>query len=228
MGKKIQVAYSKQPESVLLDNRPDEEAKAKSDKRDKRKEDAATNTRAEAESAINSPSQGKGNAKAKGGDRRRRQYRLTNSSRGSVGTVEEGNRPGGRNAKQLGIRWIGSYCSTNPAIPHWLIETSKTEGGSIFKCRKCGKVKWLPTNMTDAILMGSLFSQYGFDAGYQMMLDRYPHTRNLIARIQDISYLQHALPADQLPVAVAAVMTDPEYPYPSKDSVLDEWELEDV
>jgi hypothetical protein len=82
--------------------------------------------------------------------------------------------------------------------------------------------------MTDAILMGSLFSQYGFDAGYQMMLDRYPYTRNLIARIQDISYLQHALPADQLPVAVAAVMTDPEYPYPSNADRLTEWELEDV
>lgn len=167
--------------------------------------------------AKNPKKASKGNAKAKGGGRRGRRRGRSYSLRESARTTEGDNRPSGRSAKELGIEWLGDRCEKSPVTKaHFLIGMQKVDGGVLFKCKYCHHVKWLPVTDKEAVRLANWMKVYGEDGGYQRILDLHPTAKRLIAKVQDIYYLQKVLPVDQFAVAVAAVMLDNEYPFESE------------
>lgn len=159
-------------------------------------------------------SKSKGDAKAKSGNRRGRKRGRTYSLRESARTTEGANRPSGRSAKELGITWLDARCDKSPKTRvHWFIGRMNTDNGTVFQCKFCHRVKWLPNTIQECERLGNWMRVYGEDGGYQRLLDLHPTAKRLMSKIQDIYYLKKSIPADQFPIAVAAVMLDREYPY---------------
>ena len=187
-------------DSVHGDQRPAAFSDAKGDERDQAK--------------APSPPR-KGNAKAKGRDGKRRGKRGRTYSLGQpIRDFERRNIPGGRSAKELGVRWPDDICKESPVTKaHHFIERTRVDSGFIFECKYCHELKWLPGTTEQAKQMGKLFRQYGPTEGYQKMLNSRPRARRMLSKMQDIRRLKKMLPADQFLIAVAAIVLDREYPY---------------
>ncbi len=165
-------------------------------------------------SPISAAQAGKGYAKAKGGNGRGGKHGRAYSLRESIREAEGRNPAPGRTAKELGIEWPGERCEESPVThAHWFTGRTYIDGGVIFECKFCHKVKWLPTEYEHCYDLGAWQHIYGLTTGYQRMLDLHPSARRLLSKIQDIYYLRKAIPPEQFPLAIASVMLDREYPY---------------
>jgi hypothetical protein len=132
----------------------------------------------------------------------------------SIREVERRNRSIGRSAQELGIKWLADRCEESAIThAHYLIGTTQVDYGTLYTCKFCGKVKWLPNQVSQCIELGTLMKIRGFDAGYQAMLDLHPAAKRIICKIQDLSYLRKSMPPEQFPIAVSAIMLDRQYPY---------------
>ncbi len=165
----------------------------------------------ETEKAVNTTPKGKGNAKNKRGKRRRG---CTYSLRESIREAERRNPAGGRTAQELGIRWVEDRCEPSPVTKaHYFEDRMNIDSGSIFKCRYCHQVKWLPNTFQEAYLLSYKMKVYGEEKGYQLILDLHPSARRMLSKIQDIHYLRKILPDEQFGIAVAAIILDREFPF---------------
>ena len=114
----------------------------------------------------------------------------------------------------MGIVWPDARCDDSPVSKaHHTIARTQIDGGDIYECKYCHRVKWLPNNMTECVRLGNWLKIYGYNGGYQRILDLHPAAKRLLSKIQDIYYLRKAIPPEQFPIAVAAVMMDREYPH---------------
>ncbi len=116
-----------------------------------------------------------------------------------------------KNAKELGIEWIGSYCPDGK--PHVLIGTHDLYGGSLFKCNNCKKHVWLPIYIKDAAKLDSLIDYFGATAGYCKYLDSNRDAKMLVAKLQDLWNMRSESKMSNIEFAriVVRVMEDKEY-----------------
>lgn len=165
--------------------------------------------------ASDTSQKGKDNAEDKGGGRKRGRKRgRSYSFRDAIREVERRDNSFGRSAKELGIEWLDGRCEENKVTKaHYMVGRTHVDGGTVFMCVYCGKVKWLPNSFGRAQVLGQYIERYGKTVGYQKILDRHPAAKRLLSKIQDIYYLRKSISADQFPIALAAVMLDREYPY---------------
>ncbi len=170
--------------------------------------------KAEGSKSGNPKKKGESNAKNKGGDGRGRKRGRTYSLRDTIRDIEGRNRPSGRSAKELGITWLDTRCEESPrSKAHFLVGKTVVDGGTVFECKFCHRVRWLPNNLNECQRLGNWFYIYGLDGGYQRVLDLHPAAKRLMSKIQDIYYLKKTIPPDMFPLAVAAVMLDRDYPH---------------
>jgi len=157
---------------------------------------------------------GKSNAKTKRAGRKRKVGPGPTYSFGrTIREFEGRNRSTRRSAQELGITWLDSYCENSPTKGHLLVGATRIDGGTVYKCSICHKVKWIPSGLDECIKLGNSMKIYGQDGGYQRILDKHPAAKMLMAKIQDIYYLRKALTPEQFPIAVAAVIMNKEYPF---------------
>ena len=163
----------------------------------------------------NTAQKSKGNAEAKSRGRKRgRKSGRVYSLRETIREAERRDKPFRRSAEELGIEWLDVRCEESPkSKAHYLVGRTEIDKGIIFECKFCHKVVWLPGGLDDAVELRKLFQIYGFNKGYQKMLDKHSAAKRMLSKIQDIYYLRKATTSEQFPVAMAAVMMDKEYPY---------------
>lgn len=160
------------------------------------------------------PPKGKGRAKAESRDGRRGRRGRTYSLRDTIREAKARNPAPGRSAKELGIVWLDPRCEESPRTKaHFFIAKTTVNGGSVYQCKYCQRVKWMPNSLNECQEMWRMMQVYGLDGGYQKILDKNPSARRLLSKIQDIYYLRKSMPPEHFPIAVAAVMLDREYPY---------------
>jgi len=215
MGKEISLARQEEEgQPVLLRASGAGEDGGKAVCRDER-EKANSNTKGgKSSKAGSTEKKSKSNAKAKRAGRKREpRHRPDYSSGGTVGKPESRNRATRRSAQELGITWLDAYCEESPTKGHLLVGRTRVDGGTVYKCSVCHRVKWMPDDIEECIRLGNSMKIYGEDGGYQRVLDKHPAAKRLMAKIQDIYYLRKALTPEQFPIAVAAVIMDKEYPF---------------
>jgi hypothetical protein len=215
MDKEFQMAYKKRKRrSMLLDRTRDGEVIEAALSRGDSGQKASSYAKGDEGSQNSHPeTQSKSDAKIKTGSKRGRKPRQNNPSGGDAGEAKRRDYSGRRSARELGISWVGSRCEVAPSKAHVLVGKNYVDSGYVFQCTYCGKVKWLPASFDLCNKMNKLMQVYGYDTGYQMMLDEHPTARRLLSKIQDIYYLRRSLPPDEFGLAVAAVVLDREYPY---------------
>lgn len=129
-------------------------------------------------------------------------------------TAKGGNRGGGRSAKELGIVWPDHKCADSPTGAHHLMGKVHISKGTLFSCKYCDIVKWLPLVFEEAYELYRLMEIYGYSGGYQRILDKHPKARGVIAKLQDIRILRHTgIGHVEFATIVAAIVSDSEYPY---------------
>jgi len=216
MDKEIPLARQEEVrQSVLLAGTGASETRKDATHRDSGKK-ASTTPQGVKGSKVRSPKKkSEGDAEVEGGGGKRGRKRGRSYSLGD--TIREAERRDtsfGRSSKELGITWLGVRCEDSPVTKaHYLVDRTKVGDGTIYECKYCHKVKWLPNTESDCIKLGNFLQIYGHDTGYQKILDQHPAAKSLMAKIQDIYYLKKSLPPEQFPLALAAIMLDREYPY---------------
>ncbi len=103
-----------------------------------------------------------------------------------------------RSAQELGIVWLGAKCDVSPTQAHYLTGIHSADGGEVYCCKYCWKVKWLSDSKDGAEQMTSLMTKHGSDIGYQKLLDTKPDAKMLIYQLQDIWMLRGHLSKDDL------------------------------
>ncbi len=113
----------------------------------------------------------------------------------------------------MGIKWAGSYCNGKKLNPHYMVIVAGViDGGYIYQCVKCHRHKWLPAHYKEAIALGNLMVKYGDTVGYQMMLDKYPKAKVMMAKLQDLDYVRKVVKDDEdFTQVVGVVMRKKEY-----------------
>ena len=144
---------------------------------------------------------------------RAKRRRQSNSVRRAVGGDEGGDINPRRSAKEMDIRWPGSYCNGVMLNPHYLVaQAGMVGGGYVFRCIKCHAHKWLPVLTNDCYILGRLMSKYGDTPGYQRMLDEHPKAKVLMAKLQDLEYIRKVVEDDRtFAQVVGVVMSSQEY-----------------
>lgn len=219
MGNNFSLARSeKDRRGMLLASSSSRQVRYYAPYRDPRAEENQTVQAEETPETINPKKKSKSTPKVKSGDgRRRKERRQHNTPRKSAREVEGGNITTGRTAKELGIVWPDDRCADSPITKaHHFVAVSYIADGDIFECKYCHRVKWLSRNSKHAIKFGVWIRIYGEDRAYQMMLDRRPTAKNLMAKIQDFYLLRKSVPEESLAKVIAAVMSDNDYPYDVK------------
>ena len=135
-----------------------------------------------------------------------------NLVRKSAGGDQGEDKVSGRCARELGIVWVDGRCEESPSKAHYYVGRDKIDKGQLFECKHCHSIIWLPMDYESAQKLSTLMILYGESSGYCKMLDRHPAARKIIAKVQDLKYLRK-LPKEQFLMALAAVMTDNNYPY---------------
>ncbi len=217
MDKKTSLARQKEEgQSVLLAGAGNRVPGKESIRGDTRKKALSAAEGYSGGKAIGHASARAGSTKAEAGDGgRTARLRQDNKIRRAIREAKARNRQSGRSAKELGIAWLGARCEDSHVSKahHW-IGSTLVDAGTIFECKHCHKVCWLPNSLNDCVDMNRNMSIYGQDSGYQKMLDVHPAAKRLLAKIQDIYYLRKALKDNNMfHLALASIIMDREYPY---------------
>jgi len=158
----------------------------------------------------------KSSAKAKSRDEHRaNRLEQNNSFRRANRKAKAGDRTSRRSATELGIKWIDARCedSSVSKAHHWVGEVKVNEG-SLFECKFCHRVIWLPSDFGGCADLSRNIAIYGHDLGYQKTLDLRPAAKRIMAKIQDIYYLRKAVQDNDIfHLALASIIMDREYPY---------------
>ena len=93
----------------------------------------------------------------------------------------------------MGIVWLSPKCNSSSTQAHYLVSIYSVDGGDIYCCKYCWKVKWLPNSRDGAEQLSVLMRKYGDDIGYQLLLDRKPNAKKLMYQLQDIWMLRGQL-----------------------------------
>ena len=95
----------------------------------------------------------------------------------------------------MDIEWIDSYCDKKPGAPHahYFTATLNVDGGSIFFCTYCHRVKWLPNTIQDAELFNKLTKKFDAHTAYNIILHQRSAARRMLLRIKDIYLLERVL-----------------------------------
>lgn len=214
MGKELSLACSEATEqSMLLANGRTRVSSSSPIRRDKRKKSATTTTGAKRCSTKAPPPKSKTSAKSKGTDgstSRRQGYGQHDKNRKQDRGVEGKDKTIGRSATELGIEWVGSYCPDS--TPHFFISHRYLYEGSIFKCQKCFKHKWLPMHLNDAVVLEGMINKYGTVTGYRNYLDGHREAKILVAKLQDLWYARKRISSNKdFLKLVVSIMEDKEY-----------------
>lgn len=117
------------------------------------------------------------------------------------------NRASGRSAKELGIEWISAECSakhTPPHSHHW-IGVTDVDGGTMFRCKYCHRLIWLPNSCYDGDKLRTLFIRMSANEAYQQFMNLFPVAKRLLAKYQDLYLLESTLSVDDYAKVVAAI-----------------------
>ena len=181
--------------------------------RDQREEKIRTNKRTKGSKAQNPTTAGEVGAEAKdtnGGAANRIRPGRGNKDRGKDRRAEGTDKSARRSARELGIEWIGGLCPNGE--PHYLIDSFRLDGGSIFRCKRCSKHTWLPAGTEDARKFSLLISKYGVRKGYCEMLDEHRPAKVMVAKLQELwKAKRYMVDKEQFLNLVLAVMSDKEY-----------------
>ena len=93
-------------------------------------------------------------------------------------------------------------CEDSPTRAHHYVKLV----GSIWRCKYCWAVMWLPADLRDATKFSADISRLGFERGYSRQLSFRPKTRDLLTKLDEIRLLKKVLPDDQLSFAIAAII----------------------
>lgn len=181
--------------------------------RDQREEKIRTNKRTKGSKTQNPTAASKVGAKAK--DTNGSTPKHLRSGRGDKDRRKdrraEGTDPSSRrSAKELGVEWIGGLCPNGE--PHYLIASFRLDGGSIFRCKRCSKHTWLPSDLENARKFSLLIGRYGVRKGYCEMLDEHRPAKVMVAKLQDLwKAKRYMVDKKQFLDLVVAIMSDREY-----------------
>lgn len=214
MGNELSLACSEAAEqSVLLAGVRTRVSSSPPIHRDKRKKSATTISGAKKCSAKASPSKGKTGAKSKrpdGSASRQQGHGQHDKNRKQNRGAKGKDKTIGRSSAELGIEWVGSYCPDGAS--HLFVSHRSFYEGSLFKCQKCFKHKWLPMQFNDAVTLESLINRYGAAAGYRNYLDGHREAKVLVAKLQDLWYARKRISSNKDFIKlVVSIMGDKEY-----------------
>ena len=183
--------------------------------RDERTQEPSPSKGDEGGKAKDTKTKSKGGRKVKGAHarysesaRRRRGNKNRKQGRGDEGEDKQIR----RSAQELGITYPGSYCDDAETVPHYWVEVSKIDIGSLFQCRFCYRYLWLPLTTFDADNLGKLMNKFGHTEGYCRYLNRHRQAKLLIAKLHDLRRLETEI-VDKMEFAriVDKILSDKEY-----------------
>lgn len=140
------------------------------------------------------------------GKKHRGDYQARVSTRG----LEGEDNPAWRSAEELGVEWFDHYCPDKPTPPHshHLVGTTPVDGGVLFVCKYCGRIKWLPSTIGGSYALWECMRKYGEQKGYCIALDFHPAAKRLLSKVQNFYLLRKVLSDGDFAMAVAAIMTE--------------------
>jgi len=214
MGNELSLACSEAAQqSVLLAGIRTRVSNSPPIHRDKRKKSTTAITRAKRCSTKASPSKSKTGAKSKvsnGSASKRQGSRQHDKNRKQDRGAKGKDKTIGRSSAELGIEWVGSYCPDGS--PHFFISNRNIYEGSLFKCQKCSKHKWLPMQFNEAVVLESLMNRHGTATGYCKYLDEHREAKILVSKLQDLWYARKRISNDKdFLKLVVSIMEDKEY-----------------
>lgn len=197
MGEELSLARKEEEgQSVLLASSGIRESIKESASRDSGQESSDTTKGSKGGKAKYTQAKSKSSIKAKGVDAsssKTKGHRRDNKDRKQNRRNEGKDSKLRRSAQELGITWLDSECEV--AKYHFLKEYDKVDGGVIFQCQYCHKVKWLPLSYDDAVKMGELMRKLGNQAGYCHFLNLPSHrmAKIMVAKLQELERISKSV-----------------------------------
>ena len=96
------------------------------------------------------------------------------------------------------VVWLGTECDKSPGGAHYLVSVYAADGGDVYCCKYCWKVKWLSNSKDGAEQMTRLMTKHGDDVGYQKLMDLKPESKEMLYKLQNIWMLVEQLDKDDL------------------------------
>lgn len=87
------------------------------------------------------------------------------------------------------ITWGDSRCEDRPYPPfsHWWVQVGSVDGGNVFICKFCHRVRWYPSSLNEAISFSNLIQRCETtDEAYQMILEKHPIAAVQMAKLGDL------------------------------------------
>ena len=81
----------------------------------------------------------------------------------------------------MGVVWVDSNCEDSSIGAHFFEGILRVDGGDVFKCKYCKKVKWLPGSIEGAVKLAAAIRKYGDDEGYRRFLGHFPKAKAALA-----------------------------------------------
>ena len=116
--------------------------------------------------------------------------------------------PHRRSAEVLGIEWIGHKCSKSPTGAHHLVAAVDIAGGSIFACKYCDGLEWLPNSYSEAGRFRESIAKLGMVDAYYQILGRHPDAMKLLAKLQGLLRVRDKMSREDYLQTVAVVMSE--------------------
>ena len=191
MGEELPLARTaKERWTMLLVKAGVRESIEESTSRDTRKKESATTQVSLGAAVKDIEAKSKVSRRAKGpyaSSTKSKGHRQDNKNRKSYrGDEGEDSKPR-RSASELGITWLDSVCVDGKA--HYLIEFDMVDGGSIFRCRYCRKIRLLPLDPTGIARLDTLMKKFGRQNGYCQYLNYHRAAKIMVAKLQELERL---------------------------------------
>jgi hypothetical protein len=91
------------------------------------------------------------------------------------------------------ISWGDSRCEERPYPPfsHWWVMVSSVDGGNIFMCKFCHRLRWYPSTLSETVRFSNLIrSHEDIDNAYQELLRKHPVAAVQVAKLSDLRYIR--------------------------------------
>lgn len=96
------------------------------------------------------------------------------------------------------------HCESSPSGAHHFTQLI----GTIWRCKYCWATKWLPISWNDVCQFSIAIRTLGLDKAYQKSVNRRPHTKVLLSKLEKIRLIRKVLPEDELMIAIAVIVTE--------------------
>lgn len=104
------------------------------------------------------------------------------------------------------IQYPDIRCELSPNHAHYFTPVTPT----IWRCRHCWVVVWLPTVWEDCTRFSSDIVRIGLEKAYQKHLQGKPLVRRILKKLEEIRLLRKALTDEELMIAISAIVTSTE------------------